>query len=159
MKANLLLRTAIGLMLTGSFYSCENNGEITDGDVPYKPCLCDEEKPISGKSQGEAYLFKDFISEEMYHQMNKENSDAPSRGVCSIVFDSATGSAELFIRQGNMQSIGEICNFPVFALEWNIPQNGCKVYWVGIVYESCVPKGGIATATYFDFILTNLKRR
>jgi hypothetical protein len=149
---------ALCVVLAGCFYSCTNRAEA-GGNVPFKPCPCEEEKPMFGPFQGEAYLFRDFIPEEMLHQISKENSDDPSRGVRWIVFNSETGRAELTVARSTMLGISEICNFPTFALEWNIPKNGCKVYLEGISYESCVPKGGIAMVTYSDLILTNLIRK
>jgi hypothetical protein len=76
-----------------------------------------------------------------------------------VVFDSKTGMASLTIGEVNMRNICEICNYPDFAKAWTIPVNGCKIYFEGITYQACIPKGGIATVAYFDYILTVLKKK
>jgi len=66
-------------------------------------------------------------------------------------------------------AVGRICNFPDFAKEWDIPEEGLKIYFEGSFYESCVRKpydaygvGGDEDLWPFfsyDFVLTHLKRR
>jgi len=158
MKMKILKFIALMLILAISFSSCTKKVEL-GGDVPYKPCPCEEEKSSLESYQGEAYLFKDSIPEQMVYQIRTELSKTTDR-VCWIVYDSKTNSSNLTVGYDrNLSSIGEICNFPDFVEEWNIPPNGCKVYFEGMSYESCTPKGGVAVINYFDFILTSLKRK
>jgi hypothetical protein len=127
-----------------------NKNETDNGNVAYAPCACDD-KPLAALpiSSGEAYVFKDSIPSEMAFQI-----------VNWIVFYSKTDTAVLTIKGGGaIEHICEICNYPDFAKDWNIPINGCKVYFEGIAYESCTPKGGIATVSHYDYILTVLKRK
>ena len=128
------------------------------GDVPYKPCLCEEEKPLEDFyfPQGEAYLFKDSIPAEMeYFLMCNSYPDKS----CWIVFDSQTDDAVLTILTGeHALYYCKICNFPDFAKKWNIPENGCLVHFEGIAYDACKPMGGVGILIYQDYILTKLKR-
>jgi len=160
MDVKILRLIAIMLVLTGNISSCAERDEL-GGDVPYKPCPCEKEMPLletQHLSRGKAYLFRDSISKQMLYQMYSELSNA-TQVVSWIVFDSKKDSATLTIGGGPILNICVICNFPNFVKEWKIPQNGCKVYFEGVMYESCVPKGGIATISYFDYVLTNLKRK
>ena len=159
MKKNTLKFISILLILSGAFYSCTKNGKEDGGEVPYISCPCDE-KPMSELQfpQGEAYLFKDFIPEQMNLKIQTELHKS-SGTVCWIVFDSKTNIAKLSIGGGAILNVCEICNFPDFAKSWNIPLNGCKVYFEGVNYSPCEFKGGISAVNHFDFTLTILKRK
>ena len=45
MKVNIIRFSAFVLILAGSFYSCAKKAE-SSGEVPYKPCPCDEGKSM-----------------------------------------------------------------------------------------------------------------
>ena len=144
--------------------SCKEKVE-SGGDVPYKPCPCGETSLASLKfSQGEAYLFKDSIPEQIGNQINNEMYSAPFPIVCWIIYYSETDDVRISIANlfypsgGNILSVGPICNFPDFAKEWDIPKNGCKVYLEGQVYEPC-NSSGITNVVYIDYVLTRLKRK
>jgi hypothetical protein len=147
---------AILLILVIGFYSCKEEDE---GNVPYAHCSCDD-KPLAEMNfpLGEAHLFKDFIPENMNLQIRKELNENNGT-VIWIIYDSKTDKASLTVGEGVLQNICEICNYPDFAKNWSIPPNGCKVYFEGITYQPCVFKGGIATISYYDYILTKLKRK
>jgi len=157
MKINIFKHTAIALLLAGCFYSCVKVS-VSGGDVPYVPCHCEEKKSSLDEEpfQGEAYLFKDSIPEQMSYEIGAELSK--TYRVYLIVFDSKTNSAYLNSGAGSTRSTGEICNFPDFVKDWKIPKNGCKVYVEGLAYESCVPKYGFGV-TYYDVVLTSLKKK
>jgi hypothetical protein len=146
---NILKLTVILLILTSSF-TCKKTEPETDGIVPYAPCSCEDKEQASLIfSPGEALLFKDSIPNDMAFQI-----------LSWIVFDSKTDTAILTIGgKGAIEHICEICNYPDFAKAWDIPINGCKIYFEGIAYAPCIPKGGIATVSYYDYILTVLKRK
>ena len=158
MKTKIFNHVAIVLILAGNFYSCAKRAE-SSGDVPYKPCLCDEEKHLWGEGlfKGEAYLFKDFIPEQIKKQINDELSEIEHR-VNWFVFDSNTNAAN-FTSVKECFSYGDICNFPDFVKDWYIPENGCKVYFEGFFYEPCVFRGGVGIFGNYDLILTSLKRK
>jgi hypothetical protein len=145
---------AIVLLLAGSFSCGKENNE----DVLYAPCACDD-KPLAELRlpSGEAYLFNDSIPNDMDFQIRDELYQGHI--VNWIVYDSETNKASLTVGEGAIRNICEICNYPDFAKAWSIPQNGCKVYFEGITYEPCTPKGGFATISYFDYILKVLKRK
>lgn len=158
MKTKMLKIVAIVLMLAGSFYSCKEREE-SDGTVPYKPCSCEKELFTGLKfSQGEAYLFRDYIPEKMTKQINDEIYSAPFPLVCWIVYYSETDVADISFRSnsGGITYVGTICNFPDFAKEWIIPENGCKVNFEGRILESCNPFG-VANAVYIDYVLIKFK--
>ena len=118
--------TAILLMLSGSFSSCVKKSE-SDDKVPYVLCHCEEERPLWRTFQGEAYLFKDSIPIQMVEIINAELFDKSLKVVCWILYESENDYIGITI--GNygehlMIGGGRICNFPVFAREWDIPQNG-----------------------------------
>jgi hypothetical protein len=145
-----ILSFAAILLIMASAFTCGKEKE-DNGSVPYAPCSCND-KPLAQLNfpSGEAYLFKDSIPNDMDFQI---------RSSYCIVFDSKKGTAQLTIGRGDIGSICEICNYPDFAKVWDIPINGCKVYFEGITYEACIPKYGIAVITYYDYILTILKRK
>jgi hypothetical protein len=146
-KTIILKATALLLIVAG-VVACKKSDKEDNGTVPYAPCQCDDKPEVSpGFPSGEAYLFKDSVPGDMVSQTGNW-----------IIFDSKTGTAYLIMSKGVFNNVCEICNYPAFAKEWSIPQNGCKVYFEGITYEPCVPKFGPGTISYFDYILTILKK-
>jgi hypothetical protein len=143
------------------------------GEVLYKICPC--ENPLEKDYlRGEAYLFRDSIPAQMYHQIRAEN---PKPDIIRwIIFNSETGVTNLIIedfplfldenldvgyRNGRPPNASDrlscmICNFPDFAKEWTVSYNGCKVYIEGIPHLTC---GSIHLGFYLDYSLTRLKRR
>ena len=125
------------------------------GTVAYKICsiegVNDVEPVFSGIQiiQGKAFLFKDYIPDEMKDEMSK----------CVVfLFDSNTGKTELSLIKSDwgVPIYGSICNFPEYATKWDIPKNGTAVNFKGISYASIY--GGLANITQIDYVLTNLKR-
>ncbi|MDR2409983.1 MAG: protease complex subunit PrcB family protein, partial [Bacteroidales bacterium] len=126
------------------------------GNVVYRSC-CDEERGLSGLNdidwfrKGETYLFNnDSVPNKNRYSYTRKSW---------IVFDSTTNSARLIFTEGMCCWECGICNFPDFAKEWDIPENGCKVYFEGRVYRPCIEKGGIAAYVWTDYVLTVLKRK
>ena len=144
-----LIYTLILLIIVGCGSSRED--EEFGGEVPYIPCPCNEQPEAKIQfSKGEAYLFNDSISEQLHYEIQRS---------CWIVFDSITNVAILTITSSGITNICKICNFPNFAKSWDIPLNGCKVYFEGVNYSPCVPKGSLGVVSHYDYILTNLKRK
>jgi len=158
---NFKLATLL-LVLTGSL-SC-NEKVVLGGDVPYKPCSCDEEttgvKYDQKFYQGEAYLFKDSIPEKMGNQIDHEIYSAPFPIVCWIVYYGKIDEASItfYSKSGGMACTGTICNYPDFAKDWIATGNGCKVYYEGQSYKPCNPSG-TAEAVYIDYVLTRLIKK
>lgn len=129
-----------------------------EGEVPYKPCPCD-----SGASvdilHGEVYLFKDYIPQGINYQTINAEVSGIQLGICVLVFNSETEEAYLTplndVPEFSNPAYFRICNFPDFAKEWTIPENGCRVYLEGKLYENC---GGITLGTHLDYLLTHLKK-
>ena len=154
-------------------WSCQSNmdgqPDIHEIDeVPYKPCPCGEEEPFYEKqffSKGEVYLFKDSIPVQKDNQMSNKIHSAPFPMVCCIVYDSETDAASISIanscldrKSGCIMVRGLICNFPDFAKEWVIPENGCRVDIEGLIYSgSCEPH--YAYYIPINCMLTKLKRK
>jgi hypothetical protein len=138
--------------------SCSKEGSET-GEVPYVPCPCEEEKELASFSipTGEAYLFKDSIPQQIWFQINIKISES-NEVVKWIIFDTKTNRAVLQVGKTDtlLRKVCEICNYPDFAKEWDIPINGRKVYFEGITYQACNP-AGFADAVYLDYVLTNFK--
>ena len=152
---------AIMLVLAGSMASCKDKAEKEEigENVPYKPCPCGETHSSDQLQfqKGEAYFFRDSIPEQMSNQINKEIYSTPFPIVCWIVYYSKTDTGNIYFRNssGGMTCVGTICNFPDFAKKWDLPENGCKVYFKGRAYEPC-DASGIANVVYIDYILTRL---
>lgn len=135
---------------------CGQEKTIDIHNVPYVPCPCNEDMQLAELSfpQGEAYLFKDSVPIQREMQLLEEAYEG--HVVKWIVFDSETGEANLSIAENAILNICEICNFPDFTKICNISINGRKVYFEGVTYKPCIPKGGSGTVSYFDYILTTL---
>ena len=154
----------LGLCVVAVVYSCGKRIE-TGGEVPYKDCPCDEEKPLWEEQRfprGEAYLFKDYIPEQMNNYFNDKMSSVPFPNICYIVYNSETdvatiGIANLDRPETNIMFIGQICNYPDFAKEWDIHENGIKIIIEGRMYRDC--RNHYSYYVPFDYILTSLKRK
>jgi len=183
MKTKIFKHAAIVLLLAGSVASCAKRGE-SSGDVPYKPCPCDEGKTMKEilikeslyiKETG--YLFKDSIPLQFWESVTysvDSSYDLAIAHLYCIIFDSKTNIACL-LRSGNMSvGLGKICNFPDFAIDWDISENGyTAINFIGTMYEPCkhttfqqccgfrFPEESPDNYSWFsfDFILTNLKRK
>ena len=168
------------LMLVGGLVSC-NNGENYNGDclyctnnpclddgglggeVPFLPCECEQPLFFFQLPQGEAYLFRDYVPQQMRSYIwNKANS-YPFPHVVHIIYNSETKIATINIRNltpagisTDLLATGIICNFPGFAKKWCIPKNGIRVYFEGRIYRAC--GGGIADRYHIKYILTYLER-
>ena len=147
-------------MLAGGLPSCKDKEKL-EGNVPFKLCPCEEEKPLAATtqlfSQGEAYLFRDSIS---WDQLDWSD---PFRKVCWIVYNSETDETRINFENfalpvHGIRVVGPICNFPDFAKKWDIPANGYKVYFEGKAYAPCNP-AGLMNVSYLDYVLTNLQRK
>ncbi len=152
MKSEILKLCPVVLLFLFLGASCQNR-EI--GEVPYALCPCNEEQELANLEvpDGEAYLFNDSIPEQVWFQISKSNKMAKW-----IILDSKTNLAVLYISktETSLRKVCKICNYPDFAKEWVIPQNGCMVYYKGIGYDACTP-AGLADAVYIDYVLTNLR--
>lgn len=132
------------------------------GNVPFKSCSC--EKEIIRKFSSEAYLFRNSISEQMADYISNKMYSEPFPVVSWIVFYTERDEAVINIGNlfypngGHILSVGQICNFPDFAKEWSISENGIKVDFDGIMREPCNPSGS-QHVVHFDFTLTTLTRR
>jgi hypothetical protein len=124
------------------------------GTVAYKRCSGEgiKEEPLSGIQfkKDEAFLFKDFIPEELMKEKEKD---------WIFLFDSKTDAAYMWhskFQPDGLPVSGMICNFPDFAKSWDISENGCKVFFEGITYVSSF--GGTANQVLIDYVLTTLKK-
>ena len=143
---------ALCIMLAGVFYSCSKKVEASD-NVPFELCPCEEEKPKWVPQllpRGEAFLFKDNIPEQMLDIVRSANKIIYETEVQKVSFYGRIDGHEISF-------VSKVCNFPDFAKEWAIQENGCKVVFEGIMYETC-SGGGTAAHFSFDYVLTNIKR-
>jgi hypothetical protein len=137
-----------------------NNIKFQDTNVIYRSCPCEEQELLPDDfAQGEAYLFRDSIPQEMYQQIRAEHPEAPD-AIHWIVFNSQTGETKLttfgYWGKDSIRVFCTICNLPDFAKEWTLSQNGCKVYIEGLPYHTC---GSIHIDYYMEYLLTRIKRR
>ena len=154
---NVLTATLLLLLFAAG---CEKKEKETETEK--KPCSC--ENPLSNDqfSHKEAYLFKDSISMEMLHQIWSQ-CGIPHTVAYWIIYDSEIKSAELTVESCRLFRVCAICNFTDFAEEveeWDIPENGCKVYFEGITYKPCgFESDPTETVRFYDYKLTNLEKR
>jgi len=143
-----------------------NQDAMLGGEVPFQPCRC--ENPLYPYQfqlpKGEAYLFGNHVSQKMVEHIEHKINSYPFPIVTWII--SIGNIVYIFIANLNPSSIpgeltmwsfshwhGEVCNFPDFAREWNIPPDGVKVYFEGRIYSSCLDWGAVV-----DYVLTYLKK-
>ena len=172
--------TAVMLVVAGCLFSCTKKSEA-GGEVPFKPCSCDEDNSmqpilygdgVHGVEKVETYLFSGFPSHELFTRAFPEEIEPFSfRPRYFIVFDRKNDLAWIAEQAIMGSSSSRICNFPDFAKEWVIPEEGLKIYFAGSCYESCEDKeyygrygygderDEIGVLFHSDFVLTNLKRR
>ena len=164
------------LILVGNFLSCSKTGG-SNMPVEYKSCPCEEGKSMQAIQGGtplqdlvlreEAYVFLDALPEQLPSMYEIPITDNSGKMVFvkkyCIVYDSKTNDVCMY-EWGHMHgNTGRICNFPNIADE--IPENGCKVYFEGKMYESCehIPRNccnqNVDFYFGFDFILTHLEIR
>ena len=123
-----------------------------------------------GRSLVEAYLFNGYPSDEVLLRAFPDKKKPLDWSVnYFIVFNSENDFAWI-VEYGAMSSAcGRICNFPDFAKDWVIPEEGLKIYFAGSSYKSCENKpydlfGDGGDEDYwpffnFNLVLTHLKRR
>ena len=149
---------------------CEADGEA-GGEVSYKYCPHEEEVGIEflrwpytppHLTQGEAYFFRDSIPEQMMNQINNEINSPPYPTVVWIIhYSKIADSARLFSEKNYYPEIRrrlwrpQIINFPDFTKEW---ENGCKVYFEGLLHYECNECYPISLAVVIEnYVLTCLK--
>jgi hypothetical protein len=106
-------------------------------------------------SSVEAYLFRDSVPYELAYSFRL----LVPNFVCWITYDSKTGGAAIHYNRHNSlgnKGDGAICNFPDLVKEFDIPENGCKVYLEGLMYDTC--GAYITDGIVFNYVLTKFKR-
>ena len=145
-----------------------NQEAMLGGRVPFQPCRCEFGLFPYQVPQGKAYLFRNHrITQEMIDYIELKINTYPFPVVTWIMDFEEDGIMYIFMcnldpnanteRFRNMVDPshwrGEVCNFPDFAREWNIPPDGIKVYFEGRAYHSCLEWGAS-----IDYVLTYLKK-
>ena len=131
-----------------------------EGTVAYKCCVDPESGVEKNKlaniqlPKGEAYLFKDGFPEEMREEITGR--------VVIIMYESKPGDVTIHSRHydkdhSSIPVYGSICNFPDFVKDWDIPKNGCKVYFKGITYDP-TPFYGTTGHIPICYVLTTFKK-
>ena len=133
------------LMLAGSLFSCKNASEDEE-ELPFVSCPCYAGKPMVPwitweKKQKvieiDALLFKDYFSYWEYGR----SEETPFPSCCSLILESKINLVYLncFCFELDMPSLSssKICNFPDFAKEWEIPDEGLLVHLAGKYYWNC----------------------
>jgi hypothetical protein len=150
MKKIVLKTAAILLILAGVMISCGKEKEDNiQGNVPYKPCDCEKAEMEFGRElfKGEAVFFKDLSEEQRNEKIYQSNNRI-------ILYDTETDNAVLYAYSDILYQC-YICNFPDFAKEWDITQDGQRVYYNGTMYHACDPYG-TADRVYTDMVLITL---
>ena len=151
-----VVAVALCVVLAGSFYSCEKRAEANGGEVPFVSCPCENNDEALGIIKGEARLFFDevFWSAPMDSERivvwsaTSEYPDLAKLALDDPRFRTPSGGG-VFV---------DICNFPDFAKEWNVP-GGVTVYYEGTLYPWCDILGILCRGMgpCYSMILTKLK--
>ena len=145
--------TAILLVMAGSF-SCQNKAD-NDDNVSYAICPHEGGYMDTTKVEGYAYLFNDSIPELINIELQKNWNTFDS--TAWIIYNRNTNAAILYASSKKERSTGNICNYPEFARQWQIPLDGQQVYYKGINFKTGEYLSAPASVGY-DVVLTILKK-
>ena len=113
------------IFINGVQVYCYNGNENKEGDVLYKRCIYKDGYLDTISIEGVGYLFINSIpaglrkeDNIMYITYNNEDN--------STTFSAAYPTEATYS--------GNICNFPDFAKEWEIPAEGKQIYYKGELY-------------------------
>jgi hypothetical protein len=153
-----LLPVAIGISLMGA--GCEKEDSYEEISLEYSKCPCDHETNFIKEVEIEDVLLFD-ASKTSFSEMKNLSSDGERSLFVSYSLETDSAVFYSFREISNVPytSIGNICNFPNEAKEWEIPFNGIHISFSAKVFEACngLPSIGF-TQTYTDNILTSLKK-
>jgi len=137
------------IFINGVQVYCYNGNGNNEGDVPYKECTHEDDYMHTIQMKGAGYLFINFIPVEL----QKENN------VMYIIYNQEDHSTTFSARYPTEAIYnGNICNFPDFAKEWEIPTDGKQIYYEGELYVTGM-YADWPPHTGGDLILTTLKQR
>jgi hypothetical protein len=139
---------------------CEKDDSYEEISLENTKCPCEHETNFIKEVEIKDVLLFDESKTAFSEMKNLSSDDERS---LFISYSSETDSTIFYsfmeISNETYTSIGNICNFPNEAKEWEIPSNGIHISFSAKVFEAC--KGGISvgfTQTYTDNILTTLKK-
>jgi hypothetical protein len=125
------------LIVAGSFSACGKDSETE----PITPCNPQTER-LEDIQNEEARFFKQFPDDK--YQFS-------SPFICEVDGIFTLHNATIFY---------EICNFPQYAKEWIVPDDGLSVIVGGTVFRPSRDHGfNPATHVFYDLVLTSLKRQ
>jgi hypothetical protein len=94
--------------------------DVDNENIPYVACFHEGVYIDTADIKGDAYLFNDSIPVAIKTALSKESYQA------WIIYDKETDSAVLYVESPRIISTNHICNYPLFAKQWNIPEGGEK---------------------------------
>ena len=139
---------------------CGNDDYI---DLSAYNCPCEEEKPMKEMQSfplGKTYLFKDSVPMEMRSQLPFHRWEGRYWIILNPPPVYGAGYPVLVCQGASGYYYYDICNFPVDVVKtWDIPENGCKVYFEGVEYWPCIRKVWLGSEGCSDYVLTRFERR
>jgi hypothetical protein len=131
--------------------------EMTEkkGNVTYVACIYESGYIDTTNIKGEAYLFQDSIPAAIKMAFHLKWDELPQAW---IVYDSERDSAVLYVESVQVWSTNSICNYPLFAKKWHIPDEGKKVYYEGTAY-TMGRYFGVPSIDGNNLVLTILKEK
>ena len=93
--------------------------------IPYVICESEDGYMDSIQMKNETWLFNDSVSTTFLRQ---------SGYISWIVYTPENNTAIMHVSSTHY-NIHEICNYPEFAKQWDVPLSGQKVYYEGIAYR------------------------
>jgi hypothetical protein len=93
-------------------------------NIPYLICPYEGGYKDTIQVKHETWLFNDSVSEKFMQ----------SGGVSWIVYRSDNNTAIMYMPSTQGYNIYNICNYPEFAKQWNVPDTGQKVYYEGVAF-------------------------
>jgi hypothetical protein len=124
-------------------------------EAELQQCACYGKERL-GLEHNEALLFSAPLSAEKEAELFQKGREAKDNAVSWIVYDKHTNIAKLTIVRHIMERHCTICNYPDSAKEWDIPENGLPVNYIGVTYRPCV-YADFEIVSFPDIVLTELK--
>ena len=154
MKKTTLKFTAVLLFAAGLFACTEKEEE--KNNVPYIACPHGESYMDTIQLKNQAYLFNDSVPELMQTKLLQISNE--SGYVAWIIYMSDNNTATMYARTKQEHGTYNICNYPEFAKQWNVPLTGQKVYYEGTTFLRGVYLS-VPMMSGYNMILTTFRKK
>ena len=159
MKTKIFSSVILSFLICLGLLSCKGESSFEEISVVSSKCPCDHETSfISTVSMKNILLFDS--TKTQISQMKSLSLDGKESIFAYYSPQSKIVILYSFIEDdnGTSVSIGNICNFPLNKVSWNIPAQGILIDFTADIYNACnsLPSIGFKT-TYTDNVLVKLR--